>query len=97
MPPTKNINIFNIMLAVLMFQFSAKTANTGPIIPAGAIKARVTKLVQKVDSVISHVSQPTPIFWTQRPNKATVLLRKYSVKGLFYKAVIIREIFQLQR
>ena len=61
-PPTINISIFNRILATLIFQFSAKTANRGPTTPAGAIKAKVTKLVQKVDSVISHVSQPTPIF-----------------------------------
>ena len=59
-----------------MFHFSARTAKNGPRIPAGAIKANVTKLVQNVDSVICQVSQPTPIFWIHIPNKAKELLTK---------------------
>ena len=45
-----------------MSQFSAQTAKKGPNIPAGAINASVTKLVQKVDSVKFQVNHPTPIF-----------------------------------
>ena len=77
MPPVKNISTFNIILAVLIFQFSANTAKNGPNTPAGAIRAKVTKLVQNVDSVISQVSQPTPIFWIHSPKRETVLLKKY--------------------
>ena len=76
----------NIVRTKLIFQFSANTAKNGPNTPAGAIRAKVTKLVQNVDSVISQVSQPTPIFCIQSPKRETVLLKKYKLNDLFDKA-----------
>ena len=64
------------MLACLIFQFSAQTAKKGPKIPAGTIKAKVTKLVQKVDSVICQVNQPTPTFCIHNPNNESEFVVK---------------------
>mgnify|MGYP003302291056 CR=1 FL=1 len=64
------------MLAFLMSQFSAQTAKKGPNIPAGAINASVTKLVQKVDSVKFQVNHPTPIFWIHKPRREIEFVMK---------------------
>ena len=64
------------MVAFLISHFSAQTPKKGPKIPAGAIRDHATKLVQNVDSVKFHASQPILTFCIHRPSNDRELQTK---------------------